>query len=70
MNIITRTNSHLPASDFIRNERITTDNDGYYYNTREEVLNGPFPTESSAKYDLNLFLDVNFFLSFSSPDIA
>lgn len=53
-----RTNGYLPASAFTRKERMVIDDSGYYYKTREGEQIGPFPTQSCANFDLNIFIHV------------
>ena len=41
-----------------RSNRFVVNDSGFYYKTREGDLHGPFSTESSALFDLNIFLEV------------
>ena len=37
---------------------MVTQEGDYYYKTREQEMIGPYPTESIAKFELNIFLHI------------
>jgi len=56
MNNKNRKNDILPKSSFNRSDRILTDDNVFYYKTREDGVCGAFETKSEALYDLNIFV--------------
>ena len=45
-------------TQFNRSSRFVINDEGFFYRTRECELIGPFPTESEALFDLNVFVKV------------
>ncbi len=55
---IQRSTDPINSDNFHRKERLVICDTGIYYKTREQKLVGPFATESKAKLDLNIFIEV------------
>ncbi len=53
-----RASGYLPASAFTRTNRIVIGDRGYYFKSRDSQINGPYPTEAKAKFELNLFIEI------------
>ncbi|MEP1742493.1 MAG: DUF6316 family protein [Kangiellaceae bacterium] len=53
-----RATGYLPASAFTRTNRIVIGDQGYFFKSRESQVNGPFPTEAKARFELNLFIEI------------
>ena len=52
------TDGYLLIAAFIRNDRLVTKDGDYFYRTREQEFIGPYPTESIAEFELNIFLHI------------
>ncbi len=53
-----RSTGYLPASAFTRTNRIVIGDRGYYFKSRDNQLNGPYPTEAETRFELNLFIEI------------
>ncbi|WP_444996996.1 DUF6316 family protein [Aliikangiella sp. IMCC44359] len=53
-----RTEELQPSTLYKRSDRFVVNDSGFFYKTREGDLHGPFSTESSALFDLNIFLEI------------
>jgi hypothetical protein len=53
-----RANEPEDLEPIARQSRFVINDEGYFYRTRECDLIGPFPTESEALFDLNVFVKV------------
>jgi hypothetical protein len=58
MQLRERESGYLPASAFMRTNRIVRFKRGYYFKSREKNLIGPFATESEARFELNLYIEI------------
>ena len=58
MNYQRRSNEPQDLGPLTRKNRFVINDEGYFYRTRECDLIGPFPTQSEALFDLNVFVKV------------
>ena len=64
-----RASGYLPAAAFMRTNRIVIGDQGYFFKSRENQVNGPFSTEAEARFELNLFIEIKQIeLEFASSD--
>lgn len=52
------TDGYLLIAAFIRNNRMVTREGDFYYRTREQEMMGPYPTQSIAEFELNIFMHI------------
>ncbi len=52
------TDDYLLIAAFTRKDRMVFKNGDYYYKTREQRFMGPYPTEPTAEFELNIFLHI------------